>query len=218
MELINRNEIFQKNPNITNLIISFQKVINGEDNFEEVDEMFDAINLPSNKSKNTGFNLMLFHENIDTYSGLLSLKLKELLGFLKTENLILISHLKIDYFGNLEHDYEKVKNAYALLKGITKSNSFKEAITTKVSKIDILVEIFFWLERCDGSIPEYIFWVDENDRFCFYLCKYGNIHFVNFTEGDLISENMLLELGFAINEDFDQFSKSSRIDNRKIKL
>ena len=218
MKLIERKEIFETHKNIASLIKGFQKVFFDEEYDTEDDEMFDALKLDIDKIKNTGFSLMLQHNDINSYSKKLSEKLTALLSYLRVENLILLSHLKIDFFGNLEHDYEKVINAYSLLSGITNSKSFKETIETKVTEIENLVEILFWLERCDGSIPEYIFWADENERFCFYFCKYGNIHFIDFTNGNLISEKELSDLGFIVNEDYDQFSENSIIDNRQIKL
>ncbi|MFV0143398.1 hypothetical protein [Empedobacter falsenii] len=218
MKLIERKEIFETHKNIASLIKGFQKVFFDEEYDTEDDEMFDALKLDIDKIKNTGFSLMLQHNDINSYSKKLSEKLTALLSYLRVENLILLSHLKIDFFGNLEHDYEKVINAYSLLSEITNSKSFKETIETKVTEIENLVEILFWLERCDGSIPEYIFWADENERFCFYFCKYGNIHFIDFTNGNLISEKELSDLGFIVNEDYDQFSENSIIDNRQIKL
>lgn len=218
MELIDRNQIFRKQKNIPSLIKEIQQSFLDEE-FENIDdEMFDAISLENEKVKYSSFSIMLNHSDINSYAKELAVKLIDLLKFLKTEKLILISHLKLDFFGNLEHDYLKVINAYSELSKITNSKTYKEAIETKILEIESLVEIFFWLERCDASIPEYVFWADSNERFCFYFCKYGNIHFVDFTNGILISEKDLEKLNFIVNQDYDQFSDNGIIENRKINI
>lgn len=218
MDLIERNQIFRKLKNIPSLIKEIQQSFLDEE-FENIDdEMFDAISLENEKVKYSSFSIMLNHSDINSYAKELAVKLIDLLKFLKTEKLILISHLKLDFFGNLEHDYLKVINAYSELSKITNSKTYKEAIETKILEIESLVEIFFWLERCDASIPEYVFWADSNERFCFYFCKYGNIHFVDFTNGNLISEKDLEKLNFIVNQDYDQFSDNGIIENRKINI
>lgn len=218
MELIDRNQIFRKLKNIPSLIKEIQQSFLDEE-FENIDdEMFDAISLENEKVKYSSFSIMLNHSDINSYAKELAVKLIDLLKFLKTEKLILISHLKLDFFGNLEHDYLKVINAYSELLKITNSKTYKEAIETIILEIESLVEIFFWLERCDANIPEYVFWADSNERFCFYFCKYGNIHFVDFTNGNLISEKDLEKLNFIVNQDYDQFSDNGIIENRKINI
>jgi len=218
MKFIEREQIFLTHKNISSLIKEFQTIFFDE-NVEENDfEMFDALTLKTEETTRKGFSLMINHKEIDSYSKALTNKLKALLGHLNTEKLILISHFKIDFFGNLKHDYEKVINAYETLSIITKSKTFKETIETKVSEINNLVEIFFWLERCDPSTPEYLFWTDTKERFCFYFCKYGNIHFIDFTNGNLISEKELASLGFIVNEDYDQFTENGIIENRQLNI
>ena len=221
MELIDRNQIFKKHKNIPSLIKELQQSLFNAEFVEvhEVDEeMFDAISLENEKVKYSGFSIMLNHPEINSYPKELADKLIELLKFLNTEKLILISHLKLDFFGNLEHDYVKVINAYSELSKITNSKTYKEAIEIEISEVESFVEIFFWLERCDASIPEYVFWTDSKERFCFYFCKYGNIHFVDFTNGNLISEKELEKLHFIVNEDYDQFSEDGIIENRQINI
>ncbi|TAF08525.1 MAG: hypothetical protein EAZ75_10225 [Flavobacteriia bacterium] len=216
MKLIDRIQVFKNQKNISSLIKEFQQSFFDEE-FDTVDdEMFDAISLKNEKLNYSGFSIMLNHSEINSYPKVLSEKITEVLKFLKTEKLILISHLKLDFFGNLKHDYLKVINAYSELSKITNSKTYKEAIESEISEIESLFEIFFWLERCDSSIPEYVFWTDSKERFCFYFCKYGNIHFVDFTNGNLINEKELEKLNFIVNEDYDQFSEDGIIENRQV--
>ena len=175
--------------------------------------------LSQKKTSNSSFNLGINHSVLETFPKKLSERINSLFDFLNVEQFIIISHLKLDLFGNTEHDYDKVKNAYEQLKKMIVSESYKEAILADRKDLPKLIDILFWLERCDGSIPEYIFWFDTNERFCFHLCKYGKIHFIDFTNGDLISKEKLAELEFEILEGScsEQFTEENKIENRKIK-
>ncbi|UWX68210.1 hypothetical protein NZD85_06335 [Empedobacter stercoris] len=220
MKLIERKEIFQNYNNITSLIKGFQKAFFDEEYDNLEDEMFDALNLEPKKASNSTFNLSINHSVLDTFPKKLSERINCLFDFLNVEQFIIISHLKLDLFGNTEHDYDKVKNSYEQLKKITLSESYKEAILADKKDLPELIDILFWLERCDGSLPEYIFWFDTNERFCFHLCQYGKVHIIDFTNGNLLNNEQLAELQFEIVEDrcYDQFTEESRIENRKLKL
>jgi hypothetical protein len=75
------------------------------------------------------------------------------LTHLKTEKLTLISHLKLDFYGNLEHDYEKVISAYSKLSKITNSKTYREAIESEISEIESMVS----LKNIDDGIHYYSF-------------------------------------------------------------
>ena len=77
MKLIERKEIFETHKNIASLIKGFQKVFFDEEYDTEDDEMFDALKLDIDKIKNTGFSLMLQHNDINSYSKKLSEKANE---------------------------------------------------------------------------------------------------------------------------------------------
>src|SRR5690606_41505934 len=169
-----------------------------------------------NKIENENDTIRLPNNNLDNHTEKLIEKIISLHDFLNVKELIIISHLKLDFFGNLEHDFPKVINDYKKLSEYLPNKSFKEAIELDKSEIGNFVEIFFWLERCDPSIPEYVFWFDKNEKFCFYLCKYVNIHFIDLTKGNLITENELKNLGFDLDDE-DQFEQNA-IDRRQIKV
>jgi hypothetical protein len=216
MILIERKKIFQTYNNITSLIKGFQKAFFDEENDSLEDEMFDALNFEPKKASNSSFNLSVNHNILDTFPEQLSERINGLFDLLNVEQFIIISHLKLDLFGNTDHNYDKVKNSYEQLKKITISESYKEAILADKKDLPKLIDILFWLERCDGGIPEYIFWFDTNERFCFHLCQYGKIHIIDFTNGNLINKEQLAELKFEILEDkcYDQFME----ENQNIKL
>src|SRR5690606_2507007 len=185
MKVINRNNIFQNYLEIRKLISNFQNAFFDEEYDSKEDEMFDVLSF-ENKIETENFSVRVPNNNLENHPEKLTEKIKSLLDFLNVKELIIISHLKLDFFGNLEHDFPKVINAYKKLSEYLPNKSFKEAIELDKSEIANFVEIFFWLERCDPSIPEYVFWFDKDEKFCFYLCKYGNIHFIDLTKGNLI--------------------------------
>ncbi|UOE37025.1 hypothetical protein [Chryseobacterium oryzae] len=215
MRTINRNEVFQNFPKIRDLISNFQNAFFDDEYDSKDDEMFDAINY-ENKFETENFSLRVPNKNLEKHSEKLAEKIKQLLDFLKTNELIIISHLKLNFFGNLENDYPKVINAYEKLSKHFPEKNFKEAIEIEKSELSDFVEIFFWLERCDSSIPEYVFWFDKSEKFCFYLCKYGNIHFVDLTNGNLITHEEISNLGFEFDDE-DQFEQNA-IEGRQIKI
>ena len=215
MKAINRKDIFEKHPKIKALISDFQSAFFDNDYDSKEDEMFDALNF-ENEIETENFCIRVPNKDLEKHAEKLSKKLRELTKFLKADDLIIISHLKLDYFGNLEHDFPNVINAYKKFEEYFPTKSFKEAIEINQSEIADFVEILFWLERCDPSIPEYVFWFDKNEKFCFYFCKYGNIHIIDLTNGNLITDEDVLKLGFEL-DDFDQFEQNA-IEGRQIKI
>jgi hypothetical protein len=219
MQLIERKQVFESQKNIAKLIRSYQKDFfdEGEDSLE--DEMFDLMKLNFEEVECENFVVEINHSELENYPKILTEKLIKLFEFLKAKDFVIISHLKLEFFSNLEHDFEKVINSYEKLGEITKSKSYKEAISINVKELEQTIEIFFWLNRCDASIPEFIFWTDLEERFCFSICKYGKLHFTDFTNGNLISNEKLKEFGFNKLEErcYDQFSEDCVIENRQLK-
>lgn len=215
MKTFNREEIFQKFEIIRNFVANFQLHFFDEEYDSKEDEMFDALNFTGEIEKK-GYSLRVPSKTILEHSKNLSVKIKELGSFLNTKEFIILSHLKLDFFGNLNHSYSKVQKSYVALSEHFPTQSFKETLRIKLNDIDDFIDKFFWLERCDPSIPEYIFWFDSNQQYCFYLCKYGNIHLIDFMSNKELTETSLKELGFFL-DDVNQFEQNA-IEGRELKL
>jgi hypothetical protein len=199
MKLITRNQVFEKQNNIAKLIRSFQKDFFDEEIDESELEMFDILEFELDEVEYESFIIEINHSELETYTKHITEKLMQLLKYLNVKELNIISHLKLDFYLNSEHiEYEKVLNCYKKLNEITNSEKYDEAISVETSEIETLVEIFFWIERCNGGCPEFIFWSDIENRFCFYFCKYGKLHFIDFTNGNLISTEHLKKIGFNV--------------------
>ena len=100
MKLIERKEIFKNYKNILSLIKDFQKAFFDQEYDNINDGEFDAIKLETKKVHNNSFVLGFNHSEINTFPKELSNKLTALFEFLNVNQLILISHLKLDFFGN----------------------------------------------------------------------------------------------------------------------
>lgn len=198
MKLISRNLIFDNHKNITKLIRSFQKDFFDEEYDDVEDEIFDILKFEPGESMYESFILETNHIELNTYPKNLSEILTKFLEYLNVEEMIIISHLKLDFYLGIEHiENEEILNRYKKLKQITLSEKYEEAIIFERNEIENLIDIFFWInEGNQGS--EFIFWVDVKEKFCFYLCKYGKLHFIDFTNGNLISEENLKYLGFNL--------------------
>src|SRR5690606_2035053 len=115
MKLLDRIKIFTQLRNISSLVKGFQTSFFDAEYDKVEDEMFDAMLLERDKIITRSFSLMFNHPDANSYPNELAKALSSLLKYLNTDELILISHLKLDLFGNLEHEDKKVIKAYAEL-------------------------------------------------------------------------------------------------------
>lgn len=182
-------------------------------------EQFDCIN---NEEKDySTFNKIvgLNHSDIDTFTNKLTEKLAELFQSIKVNDFFIISHLKLDFFGNRHNNFKPLKEAYKKLEKIVGDKTFNEAFEIDIYSLPEFIEILFWITRCDPSVAEYIFLFDKDEQIQFHLCKYGNLHLTEYNNEQL-TEHKLKELGWTIIEgqEFDNFTESGKIKGRKIKL
>ena len=226
--LTTRNEILESKKIICSELTKLQKVSYDEeimqlykdDNEEEIyKEMFDSLN--NEEIEYTTFNkiLGLNHSDIETFCLTLTEKLIELFRTIKSTDFIIISHLKLDFFGNRENKFKPLKKAYNKLEKIVGNNTFKEAFLFNIDNLSDFIEILFWTTRCDPSIADYIFLFDKDEQIQFHLCKYGNLHLTEFNKENL-TKKKLIELGWTIidGEEFDNFSEDGKIIGRQIKI
>jgi len=191
-----------------------------EDNEEKIYlEKFDILNGKSVEVKTYNKVIGLHHKNINTFTKILSDRIKKLLEHTNTNELILISHLKIDFFGNRSNNYPPLTMSYSKLEKITKLNSYKETIQFNLEELEEVIEILFWTQRCDPSVAEYQFIFDIEEKLHINVCKYGNVHLTEYRQENLTKE-VLKKLGWTIIEgqEFDNFSDDGKIINRELKM
>lgn len=182
-------------------------------------EKFDCFN--DEEIDYTAFNkiIRLDHFDIETFTRRLTGELINLFQSMKMTDLVIISHLKLDFFGNRDNKFKPLKDAYEKLEKIVGDNTFKEAFITDIESLPDFVEILFWTTRCDPSVSEYIFIFDKDEKIQINLCKYGNIHLTEFGKEQL-TKDKLEGLGWIIIEgqEFDNFSDDERIKGRQVKV
>lgn len=161
----------------------------------------------------------LSHTDIHSFTPLLAEKLKALLTVLGCHKLILLAHIKRDLFGNTAAEFAPLANAYKQLRKITGQQSYKEALATNLEDLPALIDIFFWISRCDPAAPEYIFFFDADEKVEFTICKYGNIHLTQFGN-EVLTSTTLQTHGWRVIEgtEWDNFTEDSIIPGRKIRL
>ncbi|MFZ4930389.1 hypothetical protein [Chryseobacterium sp. Mn2064] len=214
--LTTRNEIVTSKKIIGSEIASIQKACYDEDILQyykddhEEDlywEQFDCWNneiIPMiTFNKIIGLN----HSDLTTFASKLSEKLVELFHTIHANGFIIISHLKLDFFGNRKNNFKPLKEAYRKLEEITGNTTYKEAFEIETDDISVFIDILFWITRCDPSIAEYIFLFDKDEQIQINICKYGNIHLTEYHKEQLTASK-LKELGWKIIEgqEFDQFT------------
>ncbi len=163
--------------------------------------------------------ISLNHSEIKTFTAILAAKLLELYNAIGATEFYVLGHIKMDLFGNRANKFKPLADSYKKLERIVGKKTYDEAFHFDITHLRDFVEILFWLERCDPSVPEFIFLFDRDERTNIYLSKYGNVYLTEFEE-ETLTEERLRSMGWAIvdGEEFDNFSSDGRIGGRQIVL
>jgi hypothetical protein len=182
-------------------------------------ERFDHLSNEIIEYKTYNKLISLNHFNIDTFCVKLTEKLIELFKTINSTEFFIISHLKLDFFGNRDNKFKPLKKAYKNFEKIVGDKTYKEAFSFNIDSLADFIEILFWITRCDASGPEYIFLFDKGEKIQIHLCKYGNIHLTEFNQENLTTKK-LKELGWTIieGEEYDNFSDDGKIQGKRIKI
>jgi len=220
--LITRQEVFAKHPHITSEIAAMQRDFYDDDCFENEQDlaayrdMFDARHMHVSKPERWYSVITLKHADISTYVEVLSEKLLKLLRKFGIRNLLMLGHYKMAFFGNRDNNHLPLQNAVKQFYKLTGSSNYNEAIKFDVDYLPLLLDIAFWIGRCDARAPEFIYFHDHDEKLAFYLCKYGALHLVEFNK-KAFSLDLTAEEGwqFVRGSCKEQFSESSKIEGRK---
>jgi hypothetical protein len=159
------------------------------------------------------------HTDINTFTTELTNKLTGLFQRIGATEFYILSHLKLDFFGNRDNKYKPLVNAYKRLEAIVGQATYKEAFTVDLNDLSNFIDILFWTTRCDPSVAEFIFLFDKDEKTAIHLCKYGNIHLTEF-ENELLTKKKLTSLGWTIidGQEFDSFTEDGKIKGRELKM
>ncbi len=220
-----RQDIFKTNRNILSLIGELQNAMYQDDDFENEYEKlqyqtsFDVLNLQIESTEQFYSIIDFPHDNIDTYTSTLSKKLLHLLKKLHTKELYIVSGLKNNLTGAKRNKYKPLKDSVIRFEKLSGIENYDEAFELDLDDLPQCIETFFWLQRCDPSSPEFLYFVDKSDRFAFNICRYGNIHITEFEE-ELITTELLDKQGWEIITERcrEKFSESTAIKGRKLNI
>ena len=226
--LTTRNEIIKTKKIVSTELTKMQKAIYDEemlqyykdDNEEHLYwEMFDLYKKTEIKYSTFYKIISLEHSDIDTFTTKLTEKLIDLFNTINATDFIIVSHLKLDFFGNRDNKFKPLKEAYKKLEKIVGNNTYKETFEIDTNSLPDFIEILFWIIRCDPSVAEYIFLFDKDEQVLIHLCKYGNIHLTEFNKEQL-TEDKIIELGWTIidGQEYDNFTSDGIIKGRQIKV
>jgi hypothetical protein len=229
IQRINRETIFKNNSSIASELYEFQKAFF---NLEKVDyreaidetcveylEHLDLKNYQTQLLKKYYKIISFEHSDLKTFTKVLGEKLALLLYSHEINNIFVYAHLKMNFFGNLKNDYKPLKEAYKALNDITGNLDYNEGFETNLDDLPSLIDIAFWIERCDPSGPEYIFFNDIENRLSFFLCKDGNVHIIEYGKEIFNSETLAEQNWFNITGRCnDKFTEDGAIEGRKLKL
>jgi len=224
--LITRKEITKNKRIISSELSKMQKVfydedileIYKEDNEEQIyQEKFDFMQAEIIEYKTFSKIIGLNYSDINIFTAKLSTKLEELFQTIGGDNFFIISHLKVDFFGNRENDFEPLVQSYKKLEKLIGDTTYKEAFIFNQKNFNEYIDILFWTTRCDMSTAEYIFIFDEDEKIQINLCKYGNIHLTEFNK-ERLTNDLLETMGWTIIEgqEYDNFSSDGKIEGRKL--
>lgn len=226
IEKIDRNIILERHENIASQISGMQRAFYDEDDLNscETDEekkeylsSYDAVNIYKDSKKSFNNTISFDYSDIETFTKVLTQNLTKLLSEFKIEKLIIITHFKMNFFGNLKIKHKHLKSAYDNLSKIVGCSSYEEAFKIDIEDLFNFIDSFFWMERIDGSAPEYIYFFDEKERLGFNLCRHGKVHTIEF-DREILTPKVLNKYGWEnVNDCSDTFNEI-KIKGRKIKV
>ncbi|HNP43417.1 MAG TPA: hypothetical protein PKM63_03980 [Panacibacter sp.] len=226
--LVSRETVFAQHKNIATEISEMQKAFYDEDYLALCDneqerkaylDLFDIKDLSFPKI-NTSYKVTAIdHDELKTYTKTLADRLKKLFLATGIESFFVMAHLNTAFIGNTDNKYPPLQKAFKKFQNITGDINYNEVISIDMDDLGDLVDIAFWIARCDASAPEYTFFHDAADRLSFNICKHGNIHLLEY-EKEILPHDLLQQFGWLVmdNRCYDKFTTDGRIKGRRIKI
>ena len=204
---ITRQALMQSHPVIRKLLASFQQTFFDPDYNDANDPAYDALNYPVDNDAlfHGNYISMMPHGDIRQYPDDLAKKIRSILQELGCQELFILAFVKRDLFGRGLENEKELAQAKGFLKQKLETTSYQEAIGLHLQELEVYTFVYFWLSRLDAELCSYIFWVDEQQRFCFYICNRGNVHWLALHPESGLSEAFFKKHGLLVGADIDQF-------------
>lgn len=205
MKTIDRAQVFRQYPMIRAHIRDFQGQFFDPEYNDPNDPMYDALSFEPQEPDYENIILMWRHEDIQAYVTDLTTELKAALSSLACTELVLMPMLRMDWFARAGLPDAELVRVRAWLRQIVGAPHYTEALSIPLEELEGMLDLVFWSARLDPDFPEHLFWVDNKERFCFFVCRYGNIHFLSLNKEFGINEQFWKERGWILGVDVDQF-------------
>lgn len=150
-------------------------------------QSFDALLLPESNAVSYYKVISFHHSNLGTFTAELAQRLARLMEAASLEPSLVVTHLKTSIVRGNRRGHS-IGNALRRFSGVFPEPDFENAFRTDSGDFAKLIDVFFRLLRSEPTAPEYIFFTDRHDRFAFFLCRYGNVHTVEFGKEILTPE------------------------------
>lgn len=223
--LITRQELLTTNKRIGSAITEIQKAFYSEEMLQDYKdenqehlywETYDFVNHEVIEQEYHSKILCLNHSNIRTFTKKLAQKLDELFSVIGSSEFYVITFLKCDFFGNRENKYKPLVRTYEKLEKIVGKNTYKEAFCFDKTSLPDMIEVLFWISRCDPSVSDFMYLIDKDGQMKMFICKYGNIHLTELGS-EKLTEDLLNSQGWTVIDgpEYDNFSPSGRIKGRE---
>ena len=184
----------------------------------EMCDKFEAA--PAQKEFHSGVVAELDVSSFEAFIENIGNRLNQLSLELGWDSIMVISNTRTPYLGQ-ENSYQPVKMAFEKLIALGMTRTSTQAVLLNRNTAVEFFGSIFWIVRGNISTPEISF-TSKNSHIIGTLCKHGNIHFDCYEKSAAVlllkalSKANFVKVPNGICE--ERFSKSSRIEARKLKL
>ncbi|WP_341199524.1 hypothetical protein [Croceibacter atlanticus] len=204
MKLLDRQDVFKQYKILASHIHGIQQSFYDEDEEESYTSKFDTISLTVKDYNTHNFCVRVASDQKALHPLEISGKLKALFTEIDCEALILIPFIKLDFFSSKNSTYADIAEAYKNLATHIPTKTHTEALEVSLTDLNEFVHIIYTLATEDLNFPEFTVWFDKQQRFAFFICRYGNLHITDYTDGTLVTESLFLKHDFKL-DDYPQF-------------
>ncbi|RCH56567.1 hypothetical protein DJ568_01530 [Mucilaginibacter hurinus] len=117
------------------------------------------------------------------------------------------------------NDYKPAKKALDYMANNGISERFNGAINVSLSELPEFIKHFFWLIRCNASLP-YFYFCNNEFTVIGSICQYGNLHLSALNKKtDMLIKNAIRQTKFELlsgNTCYNSFEKSKAVAGRRI--
>lgn len=211
IETVKRETVFKNLNNIGYEISALQRALyDSSIEFDSIKDKedylkcFDAVDLKFRKPVVNVKTISICHNErnkISTFTKLLQDKIFNLFEHTGQKDFYVLSHLKMNLLGS-NNKNPALKTTFNRLKKIIGKEDFSDALKIDIENIGDMAKVFFKIALYyDISAPEYIFFATLDDKLSFNICKYGNLHFMEYDNCNILNQELLDSLNlFEIAE------------------